>query len=229
MRTDRFGLTFSDCDAATAQAVDDFTHGFLAYLPKATNILAAADKAPGHGLANAFAATLWMFLEAPVAAAKARPYLRKAETAKPTDDREASIVRIVARWVANDIPALIAACEAHIDAYPRDLVVVKLAQYHLFNTGNSAGMLRVALKAEEAAGDIAHTHAMIAFGYEQCHLLRHAENAARRALDIDALEPWAHHALAHVMLTEGRIAEGAAYLESVAESWQAPQFLHAQP
>ena len=221
MRTDRFGLTFSDCDTATAQAVDDFTHGFLAYLPKATNILAAADNAPGHGLANAFAATLWMFLEAPVAAAKARPYLHKAETAKPANDREASIVRIVARWVANDIPALIGACEAHIDAYPRDLVVVKLAQYHLFNTGDSAGMLRVALKAEEAAGDIAHTHAMIAFGYEQCHLLRHAENAARRALDIDALEPWAHHALAHVMLTEGRIAEGAAYLESVAESWQA--------
>ena len=32
-------------------------------------------------------------------------------------------------------------------------------------------------------------------------------------------EPWAHHALAHVMLTEGRLAEGLDFLQGVSDSW----------
>jgi hypothetical protein len=60
---------------------------------------------------------------------------------------------------------------------------------------------------------------MLAFGYEQCHLLRRAEAAARRAVAMRRREPWAHHALAHVMLTEGRFDEGEAFLRSVADAW----------
>ena len=32
-------------------------------------------------------------------------------------------------------------------------------------------------------------------------------------------EPWAHHALAHVMLTQGRITEGAQFMASVSDTW----------
>jgi hypothetical protein len=32
-------------------------------------------------------------------------------------------------------------------------------------------------------------------------------------------EPWAHHALAHVMLTQGRIAEGRAFMQGVSDTW----------
>lgn len=56
-----------------------------------------------------------------------------------------------------------------------------------------------------------------AFTYEQCHLLDKAERSAWRALESKSesrAEPWAQHALAHVMLTEKRIDEGAAVLES---------------
>jgi len=99
------------------------------------------------------------------------------------------------------------------------MAVLKLAQYHLFNLGDAAGMLRMALKSLPDAADIAYAHGMIAFGYEQCHLLDRAEAAARHAMTLQHDEAWAHHAIAHVMLTEGRVAEGAAFLESVAETW----------
>ena len=45
------------------------------------------------------------------------------------------------------------------------------------------------------------------------------EAAARRAIEIEPTDPWAHHALAHVMLTEGRVAEGIAFMESVSSTW----------
>ena len=32
-------------------------------------------------------------------------------------------------------------------------------------------------------------------------------------------EPWAHHALAHVMLAQGRIAEGLDFMRSVSDTW----------
>jgi tetratricopeptide (TPR) repeat protein len=80
-------------------------------------------------------------------------------------------------------------------------------------------MLRIALESLPVAGDIAQLHGMLAFGYEQSHLMREAEASAHRALDIYPSEPWAQHALAHVYLTEGRIAEGIHFLESRAADW----------
>ena len=97
--------------------------------------------------------------------------------------------------------------------------MIKLAQYHLFNLGDAPGMLRLALYALPMGENSHYVHGMIAFGYEQCHLMAEAEAAARRALEIEPTDPWAHHALAHVMLTLSRADEGIAFLESVAPTW----------
>jgi hypothetical protein len=58
------------------------------------------------------------------------------------------------------------------------------------------------------AEDIAYAHGMIAFGYEQCHLLEHAETAARHAMTLQHDDAWSHHAIAHVMLTQGPCRKG---------------------
>lgn len=60
---------------------------------------------------------------------------------------------------------------------------------------------------------------MLAFGREQSHDLVGAEEAARRALSLKRAEPWAHHALAHVMDAQGRIDEGVDFLTWHAHTW----------
>lgn len=220
MTTDLYGLPITTANPATIQGINDFIHGFIAYETKAPNIIPAADADPDCALGNAYAAMLWMFLEAPAAPAKAAPYLARARAANPGTDREAKVVEAIGLWVDGDIPAMLAACDALTTDHPRDMVMLKLAQYHLFNSGDAAGMLRMALKALPEAADIPYAHGMIAFGYEQCHLLTDAVQAARKAMSLRHDEPWAHHALAHVMLTQGRVAEGAEFLESVADTWQ---------
>ncbi len=60
---------------------------------------------------------------------------------------------------------------------------------------------------------------MLAFGYEQMHQLGEAERSARRALEIKQKEPWAQHALAHVMLSTGRVREGVAFLGEAQKTW----------
>jgi tetratricopeptide (TPR) repeat protein len=220
MTTDILGNPVTVADPRTLLGIDDFIGGFLSYRDKAANVLPAAEADPESCLANAYAAMAWMFLEAPEAPQRAAPFVRHAVAAADrATPREAMNARMAAAWAADDIPGAIALCEEIARAHPRDLVSIKIGQYHLFNRGDSPGMLRMALHALPACEDMAYLHGMIAFGYEQCHLMAEAEEAARRALEIEPTDPWAHHALAHVMLTKGRIDEGIAFLEGVSPTW----------
>jgi hypothetical protein len=80
-------------------------------------------------------------------------------------------------------------------------------------------MLAIAQKAEAANLDSPHVHGMLAFGYEQMHELGKAEREARLALEIKEKEPWAQHALAHVMLSTGRVREGIDFLNNAQRTW----------
>jgi len=219
MTNDYLGNPVSPAPAAAMQGIDDFIHGFLSYQNKAVNVLGAAQAHPDCCLANAYAAMVWMFLEAPEAPAKAAPFIAAALAAKDATPREAATAQVVAAWADGDIPRVLTLCEAIAVQHPTDLAIIKLAQYHHFNQGDMAGMLRLPLCALPAGRDSPYVHGMIAFGYEQCHLLDEAEASARRAIAIEPTDPWAHHALAHVMLTQSRAAEGIVFLESVAETW----------
>src|SRR5260370_36437733 len=57
-------------------------------------------------------------------------------------------------------------------------------------------------------------HAMTAIASELCSDYAAAEAVAERALAIEPRNPWAQHALSHVLIRQGRVAEGLARLES---------------
>ena len=220
MAQDTLGNEVSRGNDATLRGIDDFVTGFLGYETKTTNILAAADADPDSVLANVYAGFTWMFLEASTAEQHATVYLDRARAAAlSANPREALMLRQLDRWVAGDIPAVQAIGAEIVDAFPRDLASVKLHQYFSFNRGDAAAMLAIAQKAEAANLDNPHLHGMLAFAHEQMHQLDDAERAARRALEIKHKEPWAQHALAHVMLGQGRVAEGVAFLADAQKTW----------
>jgi hypothetical protein len=220
MPRDCLGNALSAAPPGALRAIDDFVGGFLAYETRAERIVAAADESADCCIANVYAGFLWMLLEAPAAAVHAAPYLAAAErTAPQATRREQLNVEVLRAWIADDVPRTLSACAQLTDEYPRDLVILKIEQYLEFNRGDFPAMLRAALKVLEHNADVAYVHGMAAFAYEECRLLDHAERAARRALELERREPWAQHALAHVMLSQGRIEEGARFLERVAPTW----------
>lgn len=229
MTKDLYGLPVTGASDTTLQGINDFIHGFIAFEPKATNVLEAAAKDRDCCLVNTYGAMIWMLLEAPVAPKKAAPFLAKAEAVMNTaTPREQMMTRAIRAWVDGDVPKCVTICEDILTDHPRDMAALKLAQYHTFNAGDFANMLRLALKCMPAADDIPYAHGMLAFGYEECHLLDDAEKAAQRAMELRHDEPWAHHALAHIYLTRGQTAEGAAFLESVADTWgNLNSFMHS--
>lgn len=122
-------------------------------------------------------------------------------------------------WVDDDLGLAIRICDQLTDEFPRDLAIVKTQQYFEFNRGNAPAMLRVAMKIAPANAQVPYAHGMAAFAYEQCHMLDEAESAARTALAMRRKEPWAQHALAHVLLTRGQIDDGARFLEEAQGTW----------
>lgn len=216
--TDSLGNPLTLHDPASAAALNDFIEGFIACEARAVNVLnAAADTSP---IVQASCAALHMFAESADAPRNARPFIDQALAhAAEATEREQRFVAAVAAWVDGDLPRAIALHEEQARLHPRDLASLKLGQYHLFNQGDSPGMLRLALQALPAAAEVPYLHGMLAFGWEQCHRLPEAESAARYAITLCRKEPWAHHALAHVMLTQGRIREGADFMASVSDTW----------
>ncbi|HEY2676261.1 MAG TPA: hypothetical protein VGI65_04780, partial [Steroidobacteraceae bacterium] len=220
MQRDILGNPITGQSGTTLRGIDDFVEGYLAYETRAERILGTAEADPESCLANTYAGMLWMLLEAPEAASRAAPYLVIAERmAYSATRREQLNARMLRAWVDDDLALAIRICDQLTDEFPRDLVIVKTQQYFEFNRGNSPAMLRVAMKAVSAGADVSYAHGMAAFAYEQCHLLEEAESAACAALTMRRKEPWAQHALAHVLLSRGQIEQGARFLEEAQETW----------
>lgn len=224
MANDFLGNPLVDTDPALIAGIDDFVGGFLAYETRAETILATAAAHPQAVMAQVYAGWLWMFLEAPEAASRALPFLDAARAAlrtgsAPGHAREREQVALLADWVAGDTAAVEARAAALVARWPQDLAVVKLAQYLAFNRGDAPAMLRIILAVLPAHAHNAHAHGMAAFAYEQAHRLDEAEASARLALSLQPREPWAQHALAHVLLTRGRVDEGLRFLQAVSGGW----------
>src|SRR3989344_2576699 len=140
--TDSLGNPVTLQDTASAAALNDFVEGSIACEARAMNVLnAAADTSP---IVQASCAALHMFAESADAPRNPRPFLNHAPANAPqASDREQRFVAAVAAWVDGDLPRAIALHEEQARLFPRDLASLKLGQYHLFNRGDSPGMLRL--------------------------------------------------------------------------------------
>jgi hypothetical protein len=219
MATDQLGNPVSAADAANLAAINDFVGGMIAYETRALNVLEAARSPDAAPLVHIYAGCLTLLAEAEGAADAARPHLAAARL-EAANDRERRLAAALAAWIEDDIDLSSALLLAVLRDYPRDLTTLKLLHYHQFNHGDFPGMLRAALIAAAVDPDQPYLGGCLAFAYEQLHLLGEAEAAAKAGLAIVPTDPWAQHALAHVWLTQGRIAEGLTALEGWSPGWQ---------
>ncbi|GBQ80224.1 hypothetical protein AA14337_1663 [Acetobacter malorum DSM 14337] len=200
------------------QAINDFIEGFLGYNQCIINILAAAETSH-NGLVHIYAGLLWMLSETGEIPQAAQQYAKNAMAATGLNAREQLLLQTLTFWLQADMARVRQTLQTLLRQWPRDLVALKIHQYDDFNNGRFLEMLRVTELCHSAAANNAYFQGMRAFAFEQCHLFDHAEHAARQALAINPKEAWAQHALAHIMLTQGRIEEGVSFLSAHTQEW----------
>lgn len=222
MLNDTYGNDVETDRAATVAAIDRFAHSLISYGTDFGVIFEAVEADPDCVMARAHAALLGLFMENNDGTARAQGHLTagRALVAKGKGTaREQFCFRAVDAAARHDVATATALHEEIADRWPRDLFAAKMGQIHYFNAGDSEGMRRIAEKVIDAHSKTAYAWGLLAFGLEECNHLDAAETAGRKAAEMERIEPWAHHAVAHVFETRGQLDEGIAWMESHAPSW----------
>ncbi len=137
--------------------------------------------------------------------------------------RERDHATAVATLVAGDFTAA-AACWDDIGArHPHDVVATRFAHAVYLHVGDDARRLQAttAVLGRLRPGDPGHGVAagQHAFALEEVGRFAEAEHHARLALEVDPVDVWALHALAHVYEMQERTDEGIEFLRGTRDAW----------
>ncbi len=223
MLRDAYGNDVDTDNPATVAAINRFAHSFIAYGKDFAVILDAVKDDPDCLTARAHAALLGLFMENNAGRAIANEHLAaglKLMIAGRGTLREHAYFRAVEAAAQYDVPSASAAHEELAKNWPGDLFASKLGQVHYFNIGDAAGMRRLAKKTFRAHPLTPYAWGLLAFALEEYDELDEAERAGRKASEMTDVEPWAHHAVAHVYETRGQLDAGIEWMESHAHLWK---------
>lgn len=223
MLTDRFGLPVSTTVPEAVEAINNFAFGFMGYELNIAEAVKAPTFDPFCGLANALCAMLHMLSETTDGPAGGGAFSQAAlEHRSEATEREQLYVDQVVAWVAGDVRKTLELAEAIVRRFPTDFLALKIAQYHAFNLGDHRKMrelsLHVLAHASKHHPDYHYVLGMHAFALEQCGELAEAEKLGRQAAAMGK-DPWAQHAVAHVMDGQGRFLECRDWLEEHKSTW----------
>ncbi|MGO9061834.1 MAG: hypothetical protein ACLQU2_31360 [Candidatus Binataceae bacterium] len=220
MKLDSRGLPVSTDSEGAIHLIDHYTDQLLSLGPDTGSLLDAANAFADCAMIQAYAASTYVYAQSPAQGLTARPLLARAR--RHFDDltlRERLFIEGVEAGCDGDFERAITAYEQIAQQCPRDLVAAKLAEFHFFQTGESARQLAFMESIAEANRDCSHLQAMYAFALELCGRRDQAEAVAREALRLNPLTMWAQHCLAHVFAGQSRIAQGIAELEGYSNTW----------
>lgn len=221
MMHDRNGYVLTTESPDAAEGLQRFADDLLGARPEAGAIVEVAERHPDCALAQAYAASLPLFSQSRAEIeSTALPLLERASALRAgISARESLLVDALLAWARNDYPAAIALHERLAADWPRDLVAAKIAEFLFYEAPDYRRHLRFMERIAADNADDAAFLAMHAFALEMCRHDERAEATAHRALELDPDTPWAHHALAHLLLNQRRIDDGLRLLLDVAPTW----------
>ena len=217
MLQDRYGLLLSTDSTA---ARDAYVEGCEAKLTMHPGAIEAFDRAVAAdpGLALAHAARAHALLERGDVAAGRASIAAANSLAAGVSEREASHIAVFDQLVAGDADAALSAVLTHLEAWPRDAVVLSTTAFTngLIGSSGRAGQKRALLdlldRLAPSYGDD--------WWFTAHHGMALSENGQRdaarlkidRSLAQNPTNPWAAHARAHLCYEEGDTDAGRAFL-----------------
>lgn len=221
MLKDTQELELTTASPEAIAAINRFIDQILSIGNNSEVIFKAVETDPTSVIANAYAATLHMLAETAEGFTQAAPYLQTAyEHINKANEREQLYLHSINAGVNGDIDTAINYHEEIANKYPRDLLNVQIGQKHYLDLGNKQGLLQIVEKVLPANRENHYIYGMLAFGLEENQRYQEAETAGRKATEMNRCHPWAHHAVAHVLYSQGRLDEGIAWTESVCDVWE---------
>jgi tetratricopeptide (TPR) repeat protein len=223
MKTDKQGNLLSGATVETVRLFDDAVEAFNIYRGDPVALLDHAIKAaPDFAMAHILKAHLFALATEPDATCEARAILRKIKTLR-LSDREASHVAALDLVTEGNWTAAATMLDYHNAHYPHDLVALQSGHLMDFFRASARSLRdRIARVLPKWSPDMPGYSILLgmqAFGLEEAGDYARAEEIGRRAVDLQPLDCWAHHAVAHVMEMQGRAEDGIGWMIAREPHW----------
>jgi hypothetical protein len=231
--SDHYGFDLSTNNATAAAAYDSGARSFVAWQADAMGHLDRAIEAdPDFVMPKLLKAWILHAARTQKFAADVRTLLAAVEPLlADASARERALAASVLTANSGNLQGGVSLLETYLADNPRDIVAHRLAQFELFWSGESKWMRDIAERAapawDEEAPDFAHFQAVRAFSNEEAGDYQTAEHAGRDAVEREPESAWGAHAVAHTLVMQGRVEEGAEFMEALSGNWtKANQIAH---
>ncbi len=146
-----------------------------------------------------------------------------ASTGGSETRREQLHIAALDTWSRGDMRGAASVWDTVLDEFPRDLIALKVSQFVLSYLGESRGMRERVERVIPSWNDHHPGYGFVlgcyAYAAEEAGDYRQAEEAGRRAVELDRGDIWAAHAVAHVAEMEGRLQDGIDWIADLAGEW----------
>jgi len=142
----------------------------------------------------------------------------------PMNSREAGHIAAIGALLAGEVRAAARIMEDVALAHPHDVLALQAGQTLDFLLGDSRMLRdRIARVLPHWSQDRPEWHAiqgLLAFGLEETGLYDRAEAAGRESVQLEPTNNWGQHAVAHVLIMQGRHADGVRWMLHENTAWQ---------
>ena len=182
----------------------------------------AISAAPDFAMAHILKAYLFALATEPGAALEAKRILGDLDRLQ-MNERETSLAHALHLLLAGEWTQAALSLDHHSMRWPRDILALQfghLMDFYRANARNLRDRIARALPhwTEDTPGH-SIVLGMSAFGLEETGDYARAEDAGRRAVELEPRDCWAHHAVAHVMEMQGRAQDGIGWMISREPHW----------
>jgi hypothetical protein len=193
--------------------------------------VASIDKAiaesPDFVMAHAFRGWLHLLGTEPAGLPVAREALAAVKSL-PATRQEQGHLTAIGHLIAGRWQAASQVIEDVAIDNPRDLLALQAGHVIDFFRGDSRMLRdRIARTLPSWSAGVPGYHAVLgmhAFGLEETGDYAAAERSGKKAIEIEARDSWAQHAVAHVMEMQGRQSDGIRWMEGNTEGWTRDNF-----
>lgn len=221
--SDAQGLALSGATPEVAAMYDRAVDAFSIYRGDPVGLLnQAIETAPEFAMAHILKAHLLALATEPGATQSARNIVARAKSLS-LSEREASHLSALDKVLAGEWTQAAVVLDLHNANYPHDLVALQCGHLWDFYRASSRGLRdRIARVLPKWSSDIPGYSILLgmhAFGLEETGDYARAEDAGRQAVEMQPLDCWAHHAVAHVMEMQGRAEDGIGWMLAREPHW----------
>ena len=225
MYQDERGHPMTTESAEAAAAIDTAVHNFLHWKAAVVPHLKAGLEAdPAFGFGHAANGLILHGARNIGFRPKIGESLAAAKAAAPAMTvRERLYVAALEHAFAGRIADSVASYETILAHDPTDLFAQRLSQMELFWIGEMAWSEDISARAAPHWNESVPSYGIHlscrSFDLEETHRFEEAERLGRQAVEIDPGDVWGTHAVAHVLIMQGRHDEGIAWLDGLKDNW----------